>query len=193
MRSVRSRDGTSIAYEKSGTGPALVIVGGSLGDHRFYRPLARELTANFTVYNFDRRGRGRSGDNQPYAVEREIEDVAALVAEAGQPVRVYAHSAGSALALRAAAAGLNFAKLVLADPPFGRHSDADELARTRQAEQAARIQALHDRGDHRGAAALFLSGFGLPPEAVEEMLDSAAGEQMADSARALPYDYALVR
>jgi pimeloyl-ACP methyl ester carboxylesterase len=107
-------------------------------------------------------------------------------------VLVYGHSAGSALALHAAAAGLNVAKLVLADPPFGRHSDADEAARTRQAEQAATIQAFHDRGDHRGAAAFFLGGFGLPPQVVDDMLDSPAGESMIDSARALPYDYALV-
>lgn len=192
MQHVRSKDGTSIAYEKTGDGPALIIVGGSLGDHRFYVPLASELARHFTVYNFDRRGRGQSQDTEPYSVEREIEDVAALVTDAGRPVQVYGHSAGSALALHAAAAGLSFAKLVLADPPFGRHSDADEAARGRQAEAAAKVQAFHDRGDHRGAASFFLSGFGLPPQAVDEMLDSPAGESMIDSARALPYDYALV-
>jgi pimeloyl-ACP methyl ester carboxylesterase len=192
MQHVRSKDGTRIGYEKTGGGPTLIIIGGSLGDHRFYIPLAHEFARHFTVYNFDRRGRGQSEDTQPYAVECEIDDVAALVTEAGEPALVYGHSAGSALALRAAAAGLNIAKLVLADPPFGRHSDADEEARARQAEEAAKIQALHDRGDHRGAAAFFLGGFGLPPEAVDDMLDSAAGESMIDSARALPYDYALV-
>ncbi len=192
MQHVVSEDGTNIAYEKTGQGPVLIIVGGALGDHHFYIPLANELAAHFTVYNFDRRGRGRSGDTQPYAVEREIEDVAALIADTGQQPFVYGHSAGSVLALRAAAAGLNIARLALADPPFGRHSDADEAARARQAETAAKIQAFHDRGDHRGAAAFFLSGFGLPSEAIEEMLDSPAGAGMIDSARALPYDYAMV-
>lgn len=192
MQHVISEDGTKIAYEKTGQGPTLIIIGGSLGDHHFYIPLANELAKHFTVYNFDRRGRGRSGDTQPYSVEREVQDVAALIADAGQQVSVYGHSAGSALALRAAAAGLNIAKLALADPPYGRHGDTDEAAKARQAEAAAKIQAFHDRGDHRGAAAFFLSGFGLPSEAVEEMLDSPAGESMIDCARALPYDYAMV-
>jgi pimeloyl-ACP methyl ester carboxylesterase len=126
--------------------------------------LANELAENLTVYNFDRRGRGGSGDTKPYSVEREVEDVAALVVEAGQPVFVYGHSAGSAL----------------------------PCAPARQAEEAAKMQAFHDRGDHRAAAAFFLSGFGPPSEAVEEMLESPAGEGMIDCARALPHDYAMV-
>ena len=113
MQHIRSSDGTSIAYEKTGEGPALIIIGGSLGDHRFYVPMAREFARRFTVYNFDRRGRGQSTDTQPYVVEREIEDVAALVAEVPEPALVYGHSAGSALALHSAVAGLNIAKLVL--------------------------------------------------------------------------------
>jgi pimeloyl-ACP methyl ester carboxylesterase len=192
VQHVRSADGTQIAHEKTGEGPPLIITGGSLGDHRFYIPLAVELAKHFTVYNFDRRGRGQSGDTQPYAVERELDDLAALIDDAGEPVFLYGHSAGSALALRAAAAGLSIAKLVLADPPYGRHGDADDAARARQAEEARTIQAFHDRGDHRGNAAFFLSGFGLPPETVDEILDSPVGEMMIDSARALPYDYAMV-
>ncbi len=192
MQHVISDDGTKVAYEKTGQGPALIITGGALGDHHFYIPLANELAKHFTVYNFDRRGRGRSGDTQPYSVEREVEDVAALIAHAGQQVFVYGHSAGSALALRAAAAGLKIAKLALADPPYSRHGDTDEVAKARFAEAAAKMQALHDKGDHKGAATFFLSGFGLPPEAVEEMLQSPAGERMIDCARALPYDYAML-
>lgn len=192
MEQLLSRDGTPIAYERRGDGPPLIIVGGALGDHRFYIPLATELAREFTVFNFDRRGRGQSGDTHPYAVEREIDDVAALVDEADEAPIVYGHSAGSMLALRAAAAGLHFTKVLLADPPVRAHGDDDEATRARQAASAAAIQAFHDRGDHRGAAAFFLSGFGLPAEAVQEMLDSPAGETMIDSARALPYDFALV-
>jgi pimeloyl-ACP methyl ester carboxylesterase len=192
VQHITSKDGTRIAYEIEGNGPHLIIIGGSLGDHRFYVPLAGDLAHQFTVYNFDRRGRGQSGDTKPYSVEREVEDVAALIDDAGKPALVYGHSAGAALALHAAAAGLSFAKLVLADPPFGRHSDADGAATARQAEKAATIQSFHDRGDHRGAAAFFLGGFGLPPKAVDEMLNSPAGESMIDCARALPYDFALV-
>jgi pimeloyl-ACP methyl ester carboxylesterase len=192
MNFVTSKDGTTIAYERTGQGPALIIIGGALGDHHFYSPLAHEFAKHFTVYNFDRRGRGQSGDTQPYSVEREVEDVDALLAAAGEQAFVYGHSAGSALALRAAAAGLHIAKLVLADPPFRRHGDMDEAAKARQAEEASKIQAFHDTGDHKGAAAFFLSGFGLPPEAVEEMLQSPEGARLIDCARALPYDYAQV-
>lgn len=192
MNLVTSKDGTKIAYDRTGQGPALILIGGALGDHHFYSPLANEFAKHFTVYNFDRRGRGQSGDTQPYSVEREVEDVDALLADAGEQAFVYGHSAGSALALRAAAAGLNIAKLVLADPPFRRHGDTDEAAKARQAEEAAKIQAFHDQGDHKGAAAFFLSGFGLPPEAVEEMLQSPEGARLIDCARALPYDYAQV-
>ena len=192
MKYVRSADGTQIAYEKAGEGPPLIITGGALGDHRFYRALAAELAKGFRVYNLDRRGRGQSGDTQPYTVEREVEDIAALIADAGSPVFVYGHSAGSALALRAAAALLDITKLVLADPPYSRHGDTEDAARTRFAEAAATIRAFHEQGDHRGAAAFFLSGFGLPPEAVNEMLDSPGGEMMIDSARALPNEYALL-
>ena len=105
---------------------------------------------------------------------------------------VYGHSAGSALALRAAAAGLGIAKLVLADPPFTLHSENDEVAKAEFAEEAARLQELHDKGDHRASVKLFLSGMGVPDEAIEGMLDSPAGESMVDSAHALPYDYALL-
>ena len=102
MRRITSKDGTEIAFEKSGAGSALIIVGGALADHTFYIPLSNELTRHFTVYNFDRRGRGQSGDTTPYAVEREVEDVDSLIAYAKEPVFMYGHSAGSALALRAA-------------------------------------------------------------------------------------------
>jgi len=192
MQKVISKDGTQIAFEKSGQGPVLIIIGGSLADHHFYVPLADELAKQFTLYNFDRRGRGQSGDTQPYAVEREIEDVDALIAHAKAPVVIYGHSAGSALALRAAAAGLNITKLALADPPYTPHGEADETAKAEFAKEAAYIQELHDKDDHKGSAKFFLSGFGLSAEDAEEMLQSPAGESMIDCAHALPYDYAML-
>ena len=192
MQRVMSADGTGIAFERSGSGPALIIVGGALADHQFYGPLVDELRRQFTVYNYDRRGRGQSGDTSAYTVEREVEDLAALVEHAGAPVFVYGHSAGAALALRAAAAGLGIAKLVLADPPFTPHGEQDEAARAQFAEEAARIQEFHDRGDHRAGVKLFLGGMGLADDDVEAMLDSAAGAGMADTGRALPHDYAVL-
>ena len=192
METVASRDGTPIAFERSGKGPALVIVGGSLADHRYYAPLAYELAERFTVYNFDRRGRGRSGDTEPYAAEREVEDVAALVSRAEGPAFVYGHSAGAALALRAAASGLNVAKLALADPPFAPRGWNDEAARAEHAGQVARIRELNDRGDREGSVRFFLKDYGLRDEDLEAMFRSPAGEVMLDCARALPYDYAVL-
>lgn len=192
METVTSRDGTPIAFERSGEGPALVIVGGSLADHRFYAPLAEELAERFAVYTFDRRGRGQSGDTQPYGVEREVDDVGALVAHAEGPVLMYGHSAGSALALRAAASGLDIAKLALADPPFTPRGENDEAAKAEHAEQAARIRELNDRGDYEGSAKFFLKDYGLSDEDLEAMFRSPEGEGMLACARALPYDYAVL-
>jgi pimeloyl-ACP methyl ester carboxylesterase len=192
METVTSRDGTPIAFERSGEGPALVLVGGSLADHRFYAPLADELAGHFTVYGFDRRGRGQSGDASSYEVEREVEDVGALIARAGGPVFMYGHSAGSALALRAAAGGLDIAKLALADPPFTPRGENDEAARAEHAEQATRIRELNARGVYKGSVKYFLKDYGLPDEDLEAMFRSPAGEVMLDCARALPYDYAVL-
>lgn len=192
MQKVTSNDGTQIAFEKTGQGPALIIAGGALADHQFYTPLAEELAKSFTVYTFDRRGRGHSGDTLPYAVEREVEDVAALAAAANEPVSMYGHSAGAALALRAAAAGLNIGRLAVADPPFTPHGANDQAAKAAHAQQAAQIQELNKRGDYRGSAKLFLQDYGLSDEELEAMLQSPAGAGMLDSARALPYDYAVL-
>jgi pimeloyl-ACP methyl ester carboxylesterase len=192
MRTITSKDGATIAFERSGKGPVLIIVGGALADHQFYEPLAEELSKHLTVYNFDRRGRGQSSDAGAYTVEREIEDVAALIDYAKESVYMYGHSAGSALALRAAAAGLNITKLALADPPFTPHGENDEAARAQHAEEAARIQELNDKGDYRSSVKFFLSGYGLSDEDLEAMFQSPAGESMIDCARALPYDYAML-
>jgi pimeloyl-ACP methyl ester carboxylesterase len=191
MDKVKSSDGTYIAFERMGEGPALIIVGGSLADHQFYAPLASDLAEQFTVYNFDRRGRGQSGDTEPYAVEREVDDVGALIAYAKEPVFMYGHSAGSALALRAAS-GLDIAKLVLADPPFMPRGENDEAAKAEHAEQAAHIQELNDKGDYKDSAKFFLKDYGLSEEDLEAMFQSPAGEGMLDGARALPYDYAML-
>lgn len=192
MNKVTSGDGTHIAFERMGEGPALIMVGGSLADHQFYAPLADELAEHFTVYNFDRRGRGQSGDTEHYTVEREVEDVGALIAHAKEPVLMYGHSAGSALALRAAASGLNISRLALADPPFTPRGENDAAAKAEHAEQAARIQELNNRRDYKGSAKFFLKDYGLSDEDLEAVFQSPAGEGMLDCARALPYDYAVL-
>jgi pimeloyl-ACP methyl ester carboxylesterase len=192
MNQLTSKDGTKIAYDKLGSGQPLVIVGGSLSDHNFYLPLAEELAKKFTVYNFDRRGRGESGDTQPYSVEREVEDIAAIIEETNGPVALYGHSAGSALTIRAAAANLRIARLILADPPFTTHGDNDNEAVAQYQAEYEKVRELHDKGDHRGNAFLFLCGFGMPEQEVNDLLDSPVGESMIACAKALPYDYAVL-
>src|SRR5918995_4112272 len=118
MDIVTSSDGTPIAFDKLSDGQPVIVVGGQLCDRALTRPTAEELAKHFTVFNYDRRGRGDSGDTAPYAVEREIEDIEAPIVEAGGTASVYGHSSGAALALHAAAAGLPITKLVLHEPPY---------------------------------------------------------------------------
>src|SRR5579871_5689695 len=121
MPTITSKDGTSIAYEQSGQGPALILVDGALCHRAFgpMRPLAAKLASHFTVYAYDRRGRGESGNTLPFAVEREIEDIAALIAEAGGSAFVYGISSGAALAFEAARQlPAAITKLALYEPPY---------------------------------------------------------------------------
>ena len=117
---VRSADGTIIAFDRSGTGPAVIFVHGALTDRTFpvLGGLAAALAPRLTVFNYDRRGRGGSGDTMPYAVQREIEDIDALIREAGGSAMLFGGSSGAALALEAAAAGLLVSKLALWEPPY---------------------------------------------------------------------------
>jgi pimeloyl-ACP methyl ester carboxylesterase len=113
MDRVTSKDGTSIAYEHEGRGPAVILVGGAIDDGSENAPLIPELAENFTVYNYARRGRGESGDTPPYTVEREIEDMQALIAEHGGSAHVFGASSGGGLALEAAAAEVAIDRLAV--------------------------------------------------------------------------------
>jgi hypothetical protein len=149
---VTSNDGTAIAYERTGTGPPLVLVDPALGYRGFdnVRGLGERLTADFTVYSYERRGRGDSGDTPPYAVEREVEDLAAVIAEAGGSASIYGFSSGALLALQAAAAGVPIEKLVLMEPPIGTDDDPADAAFT------AEIAELVAAGRRREAVERFL-------------------------------------
>jgi pimeloyl-ACP methyl ester carboxylesterase len=120
MNTVLSRDGTAIAFDKSGVGPPLILVDGALCYRASgpSRSLAALLAEHFTVFTYDRRGRGESGDTAPYAVEREVDDIEALIEEAGGSAYVYGVSSGAALALEAANRGLAIEKLALYEAPF---------------------------------------------------------------------------
>src|SRR5258707_2359999 len=120
MKQVISQDGTAIAYDQIGHGPAVIVVGGVLGDRSQQAPLAALLSEHFSVFNYDRRGHGESGDTPPYTVEREVEDLDALLDEAGGQAAVYGTSVCAILALDAAARGLapKITKLALSEPPY---------------------------------------------------------------------------
>jgi pimeloyl-ACP methyl ester carboxylesterase len=155
MQHITSKDGTAIAYEKVGKGPALILIGGALNDHKAVAsgtPLAKRLAANFTVYSYDRRGRGASGDTKPYAIAREVEDIAALIQTAGGSAYAYGMSSGGGLALEATRRGLAINKLALYEPPFVGQSN-EYLARLQQLTAAQRSSA---------AVKLFLQTIGMP-------------------------------
>src|SRR6266508_3278999 len=118
MDSVTSKDGTTIAFDRSGSGPAVILVTGGSVDRGSNAGVADILSNDFTVFNYDRRGRGPSGDTPPYAVEREVEDIDAVIGAAGGSAFLYGTSSGAALALETAASGLVVTKLALWEPPF---------------------------------------------------------------------------
>lgn len=163
---VTSRDGTAIAFEKVGSGPAVVCVdpAGSYRDFRPIRPPVELLAEHFTVYLYDRRGRGPSGDTPPYAVEREVEDLAALIDEAGGSAFVYTMSSGGLVALNAAAAGLPITRLALFEPPIEpRETPTGETRFT--AEMAGLVAA----GRRRDAVEFFNREIGVPEEFMAQM------------------------
>jgi pimeloyl-ACP methyl ester carboxylesterase len=118
MQTITSKDGTVIAFERSGKGPPLVLVHGTTADHTRWKPVLPQLESHFAVYSVDRRGRGGSGDAQPYTIEREFEDIAAVVDAIGQPVLLLGHSYGAICALEASLRTRNLRKLVLYEPPI---------------------------------------------------------------------------
>ena len=170
MNHVTSKDGTTIAYDQRGSGPAVILVGGALDDGSENAPLAPPLAERFTVYNYARRGRGGSGDTPPYAVEREIEDLRALIAEAGGSAHVFGASSGGALALEAAAAGAAIDKIVVYEVPY---AVGDEL-KPRFQRYVEQTRQAFDEGRHDDVLELFLRVTGASDD------DVAAG-------RASPY------
>ncbi|MGP3920116.1 alpha/beta fold hydrolase [Nonomuraea sp. 10N515B] len=183
MNTVKSADGTPIVFDRLGDGPPVVLVAAALCDRSATRALAEELARTFTVINYDRRGRGDSGDTAPYAVQREIEDLAALITEAGGAAAVYGHSSGAALALHAAAHGLPITRLVLHEPPFSLQEDQEERDRTQA--QLATITAMLAQDRRAEAVTAFLAPTGLPPELIEHMSYDPATQA---NAHTLPHD-----
>lgn len=191
MPYARSNDGTAIAYRRQGSGPSLVIVDGALCSRAFGPSSAQaaRLADAFTVYTYDRRGRGESGDTQPYAVEREIEDLAAVIGAAGGRAFVYGISVGSALALRAAAAldSALIPRLAMCEPPYS--VGAEERAAF--GEERWRIGELLAAGRRGEAAATFLGEL-MPPPMLDELRETPEWALIEAHAPTLAYDYAIL-
>jgi pimeloyl-ACP methyl ester carboxylesterase len=189
MSTVISEDGTRIAYEVTGGGPPLIIVDGAMcyRDSGPSRPLAAALAADFTVYTYDRRGRGES-PNSEFTVEREIEDLRALVKEAGGTANVFGASSGAVLALEAANAGIGVTKLAMYEPPLivdGTHAPASESTLS---EMRALI-AADRRGD---AVKVFMKSVDVPGFAIVMMRLLPAWKKLKGVAHTLPNDLVLL-
>jgi pimeloyl-ACP methyl ester carboxylesterase len=186
MSVLTSADGTAIAYEHTGSGPALVLVDGALCYRAAgpMRPLAALLRDNFTVYTYDRRGRGESSDRTPYAVAREFEDLRAVIARAGGQAYVYATSSGAALALATAAAGPGITRLALYEPPFlAEVEDGGQMQ-----EYARRLDELLDAGRRGDAVALFMTNVGIPAPVIAGMRAQPGWATLEAIAPTLAYD-----
>lgn len=188
MSKVTSRDGTTIAFDRMGEGPPVILVCGGSVDRMSNAPLAALLAEHFTVFNYDRRGRGDSGDTAPYAVNREVEDIEALIAEAGGSALLYGTSSGAALALEATASGLPITKLALWEPPF----IPDESARppANQVETYNELVAAGRRGD---AVEFFMTKVvGMPAEFVAEARNAPWWPAQEALAHTLAYDATIM-
>jgi pimeloyl-ACP methyl ester carboxylesterase len=188
MQRVTSKDGTSIAYERVGRGAAVILVGGGFVDRSENAPLASVLAERFTVYNYDRRGRGDSGDTLPYAVAREIEDIEALVADAGGLAHLYGVSSGGALVLEAAAAGIAVDRLAVYEVPY----DLTDGGPRRHREYVERLGELLAGGRRGDAAELFMRMAGAPDEMIAQARTSPMWPGLEAIAHTLPYDAACL-
>ncbi|MFC7304641.1 alpha/beta fold hydrolase [Streptomyces monticola] len=189
MSHVESRDGTTIAYERTGDGPAVVLVGGGLDDGAENAPLAAELSGRFTVYNYARRGRAGSGDTPPYALERETEDLAALIGAAGGTAHVYGVSTGGALVLEAAAAGVTgMDRIGVYEVPY---SLAEQWPRQWR-EYVAAVRGLLADGRRDDALVCFMRLAGSPEEEIEAARNSPYWPGMVALAHTLAYDAACL-
>jgi pimeloyl-ACP methyl ester carboxylesterase len=186
---VTSADGTKIAVEAVGEGRPVVLIGGAFTDRTTMTPLARLLSARYTAVTYDRRGRGDSDDKSgDYSVDREVEDLRAVIGHIGGAASLFGHSSGGVLVLEAASRGLPAERVAVYETPF-----IPEGSRPRPApDLTARLAGLVRAGDLDGATALFqVEGIGLPAQMVEGMRHSDMWGYLTGRAGSLPYDTAL--
>ncbi|GAA3552600.1 alpha/beta hydrolase [Kribbella ginsengisoli] len=185
MDTTRSADGTTIAYDRSGSGTPVILVNGALSTRSGAHPLAEALASNFTVITYDRRGRGDSSDTSPYAVAREIQDLGALIDAVDGSAAVYGHSSGAAL-VAMAASSLPITRVVLHEPPYG---PDDEESQQQSDEAGAAVLQLLAEGRRTDAVATFLTMAGMPSEDATEYAKTPG---MAEVAHTLAYDFAVM-
>jgi len=191
MKTARSKDGTLIAFDRVGDGRPIILVDGALC-YRASGPmgqLAGLLAQHFSVFTYDRRGRGDSGDTSPYAIEREVDDIDALIREAGGSACLFGVSSGAALALEAANRGLAVRKLALYEAPFivdaSRPPIPDDFL--------ARLNGLVASGRRADAVRLFMKLVGVPSVFITLMRFLPAWSKLTSVAHTLPYDITLVK
>lgn len=188
MHTVTSKDGTQIALDVVGEGPPLILVEGALNDMATTLPIAALLQKRYRCLVYDRRGRGASGDTAPYSVQREIEDLAAVVDFAGEPPFLFGNCSGGPLAIEAARAGVNLRAVALYEPPY--FVDVD---RTLPADYHTRLAECIDTGQSDAALELFMrSVVQLPAEHVEQVRGSYLWPTLVSMAYTLRYDDAIM-
>jgi len=190
MSTVTSRDGTTIAYERLGSGPALILVDGALC-HRRMGPMpemAKLLADHFTVFVYDRRGRGESGNTLPWSVEREVEDISALITAAGGSARLFGASSGAALALEAAAQGLPVPKLAVYEPPF----IIDDSRPPVPPDFIAGLHRLVAEGNRNEVVKRFMRIVGVPGIFIALMRIFPNWRKLAAVAHTVPYDMTIM-
>jgi pimeloyl-ACP methyl ester carboxylesterase len=191
METVISKDGSRIAYDRYGAGPTVILVGGALSYRRFKKmeELAKLLAERFTVINYDRRGRGDSTEVKPFALEREIEDVQALLEAAGGSGSLWGWSSGGALALRAAGAGLAVERLAVYEVPFMVTPEAKRPT----PDYGERLDELVAAGDRSGAVKHFMrNSMGIPAPFVALMGLMPMWKELKATSHTLPYDWAAL-
>jgi pimeloyl-ACP methyl ester carboxylesterase len=188
MDFVTSLDGTTIAYDRSGAGAPVILVVGAFNDRYTGAPLAAALAEQFTVFTYDRRGRGDSGDTLPYAVEREVEDLAALIAEAGGAAAVFGYSSGAVLSLKAAALGLPITRLALYDTPLA----LDDISPGPRRDIAKELDELVSAGRRGEAVELFQTEVvGIPAEVVSQLRHAPFRPALEAIAHTTVYDVTI--
>ena len=188
MEHITSRDGIPIAYERSGEGLPLVLINGAAADHTRWTPILPELEKHFTVYAVDRRGRGQSGDAEPYTIEREYEDVAAVVDSIPGPVNLLGHSYGAICSLEASLMTSNLRKLILYEPPI-----STDVKKNYPPDALDRMNLSLRLGDREKALATFLQEIvGIPQNEINILRSLPSWSSRVAAAHTIPREEASV-